>query len=398
MNISQSQATDLRRTLADVLAEAGALRSHQWRRAVETVPREVFLGDRVYQRVDAGGPTQWRPRLRDDTAGADWLRLAYTDETLVTQLKETSAVGGGSVLRDGEPTSSSTLPSLVVRMLEDLQATDDTRVLEIGTGTGYATALMCARFGADRVTSIEVDPDVAARAAHALTTAGYTPRLVTGDGLAGENTVAPYDRVIATCSVRHIPQTWLDQTRSGGIILAPLSGWLLGHGLIRLHVTTPGYAEGCFLPGFVQFMPARAHAAPPLYQLPETTGETERATDFGPDLLTDWTGRFLAQLAAPGAQYAPPFDDAPSPMHLLYDQTTGAWARLYQAPSGRWRVRQAGSARLWDDIETALSTWCTAGRPAQSAFRLTLTPTAQHVRLNTPTDPVIWELPFAECL
>ncbi len=377
-------AVRLRRRLAERLEKAGALRSPQWRAAVETVPREVFLGHRVYERVENGGPTLWRPWEWEALTAAEWLALAYQDETLVTQLDRSDQedAGGDGEPVPGEPTSSSTLPSLVVRMLEDLEVGDDTRVLEIGTGTGYSTALMCARLRSARVTSVEVDPGVAGRARQALTMTGYTPVLACGDGLAGHAVGAPYDRLIATCSVRHIPVPWLRQVTRGGIILAPVSGWLLGSGLARLRVTGPGRAEGRFLPGFVQFMPARDHAAPPLSVLPAMTDYTERPVVLGPELLSDWTGRFLAQLAAPGAQYFLPYLGEEQPMHLLCDQASGAWARLYQAPGGGWRVRQAGQAALWDDIERVHAAWRQAGCPPQSDFAIAITPHSQTVWLD----------------
>lgn len=64
---------------------------------------------------------------------------------------------------------------------------------------------MCHRLGPVAVTSVEYDPVVAGRACDALAAARYAPTLVTGDGLAGYDRNAEYDRLIATCSIRYVP-------------------------------------------------------------------------------------------------------------------------------------------------------------------------------------------------
>src|SRR5690606_41396928 len=76
------------------------------------------------------------------------------------------------------------------------------KVLEIGTGSGYSTALMCHRLGSGSVTSIETDEGVARRAGHALTGAGHTPHLLVGDGRAGHPDGAPYEIGRAPCRER----------------------------------------------------------------------------------------------------------------------------------------------------------------------------------------------------
>jgi protein-L-isoaspartate O-methyltransferase len=99
----------------------------------------------------------------------------------------------------------------VVSMTEDLETADGHTVLETGTGTGtgYSTALLCHRLGEDNVTTVEVAPQVAARADAAPEEAGFSTWTVTGDGLLGHPARAPYDRLIATYAVRRIPCTWI---------------------------------------------------------------------------------------------------------------------------------------------------------------------------------------------
>lgn len=145
------------------------------------------------------------------------------NDAVVTQVDDGAENGPGL------PTSSSSAPSIMAAMLDALDVRPDQWVLEIGTGTGWNAALLCELVGdADRVTTVEVDPVLAERARGALEDAGYRTRVVTGDGAAGFPALAPYDRIIATCTVRDIPRAWLAQTRDGGLIVAPWSPRLPG--------------------------------------------------------------------------------------------------------------------------------------------------------------------------
>ncbi|MGH3209173.1 MAG: ATP-grasp peptide maturase system methyltransferase [Trebonia sp.] len=379
----------LRRRLANELAACGDLREAAWRDAVEAVPREAFLGGRVYRPVRSG-PTWWQPVTPEQVGQDYWLDLACQDVTWVTQLDGTDAPGSPR----GIPTSSSTMPGLVVRMLEDLGVRDGDRVLEIGTGTGYSTALLAHRLGGDLVTSVEVDPGVAGRAAAALLATGYAPHLVTGDGLAGYQDRAPYERIIATCSVRHIPRAWLAQAAPGARIVATLSGWMNGSGLTALAVLGDGTAHGRFLPGMVSFMSARAHAAPPFDgTLPKRDGDG-RAARYGADILDDWTAAFLAQLAAPEVTSCQVSLDGTHFDTLLTEDATGSYAWLSDGDDG-WTVIQQGPTRIWDQVEGTLATWDDAGRPAQEQLTIEITEDAQAVVLDSAGIRRSWPLPAA---
>ncbi|MCX5377694.1 methyltransferase domain-containing protein [Streptomyces sp. NBC_00091] len=123
-----------------------------------------------------------------------------------------------------------------MRKLAALHLDSNHTVLEIGTGSGYHTALLSERVGAQRVTTIEVDQELAATAEATLKSQGYEPLVIAGDGLLGAPDRAPFDRVISTAAVRRIPHAWVGQTRDRGKILTPFGTAYSNAGLLDLTV------------------------------------------------------------------------------------------------------------------------------------------------------------------
>ncbi|WP_164415036.1 ATP-grasp peptide maturase system methyltransferase [Streptomyces salinarius] len=361
-----------RRALAGRLADAGVLTTPTLRGAVESVPRELFLKPGVFLPADGG----WQPVPWATADEATRTQIAYREESLTTQLDGHLTADKVDGLVKGSPTSSSTTPVTVVSMIEELGLEDGHAVLEIGTGTGYSAALMCHRLGEDNVTTIEVDPCVAARADAALETAGFSTWTVTGDGLLGNPRRAPYDRVIATCAVRRIPYAWVRQTKPGGIILTTVGGtWNYGTGLAKVTVNEDGTAEGRII-GRSSFMQARSQA-PELVSGDLSArvayADSERATKVAPSLLTEWMPAFVAQLAAPRAQFTRARDTDGTALMYVFDPERESFAHFI-AQGDVWKsVRQGGPVPLWDNIEQALMAWQEAGSPDISAVQLRVT-------------------------
>lgn len=383
--MTEETAADLRHRLVEQLVADGVLHDPDVRRAAEAVPREVFLGPAIYRQSDSPTGTTWTPARRADTPDGEWLRLAYENQTWVTQIDGVLAENATGPVTGLSPTSSSTLPSLVLRMIEQAGIAPGRRVLVIGTGTGLSTAYITEITGARNVTSVETDPSVAERARKALAATGHTPTLVTADGLRGHAARAPYDVVIAFCAMRYVPYELLRQIAPGGTLLVTLSGWSFAHGLVRLTVDEDGDAEGRFLPGYTSFMIARPHDRPPHGVLDLLPGD-ERPSRIDPALLDNWTGSFVAQLAAPSAERL-----GLGAGQVLLDVATGSQART-RADGDGWTVTERGPLSLWTGVEDAITAWQSHGSPNLSEFGLTITPNGQRVWLGAPDGPS-WALP-----
>lgn len=101
------------------------------------------------------------------------------------------------------------------------------RVLDVGTGSGYAAAVYAELAG--EVWSVERIPALAETARGALGAAGYgRVRVVTGDGTLGLPEHAPYDAILAAAAGPEVPEPWIEQLADGGRIVMPVereAGW-----------------------------------------------------------------------------------------------------------------------------------------------------------------------------
>jgi protein-L-isoaspartate(D-aspartate) O-methyltransferase len=114
-------------------------------------------------------------------------------------------------------------PYIVAAMTEALRLQPGDKVLEIGTGSGYQTAVLAEI--AAQVFSIEIVPELGERAAATLARLGYTNvHTRIGDGFAGWPEEAPFDAIVVTCAPERVPQPLLEQLGEGGRLVIPLAG------------------------------------------------------------------------------------------------------------------------------------------------------------------------------
>jgi len=161
---------------------------------------------------------------REEFLPEEWRMAAYADHPL--------PIGEGQTISQ---------PYIVALMTEALRLSGGEKVLEIGTGSGYQTAIL-AELGA-RIWTIERSAVLGRAAQERLKRLGYTGiRSVLGDGTLGLPDEAPFDRIIATGSFPSVPDRLLGQLREGGIFVGPV-GTLYDQDLVRITYRPPRFIQ-----------------------------------------------------------------------------------------------------------------------------------------------------------
>lgn len=113
-------------------------------------------------------------------------------------------------------------PSTVAIQSQALEVKKDMKVLEVGTGSGYQTAILCA-MGA-RVFTIERQHGLFIKTKALLDALHYKAKCFLGDGYKGLTEVdySPYDRIIITCGAPYVPEALMKQLKVGGIMVIPV--------------------------------------------------------------------------------------------------------------------------------------------------------------------------------
>lgn len=186
------RAADLRNALVESLVDKAAIVTPQVREAFASVPRHLFV-----------------PNVDVETGYADQPVFIRWDE-------------------NGTPISSSTQPTMMAIMAEQLRLEPGCRALEIGAGTGYNAAILAHIVGdTGKVVTVDIDRDIVDEAAGNLSNAGYgNVEVVCGDGFEGFSPGQPYDRIMVTVGAQDVSPRWVEQLNDGGIMVVPL--WFRG--------------------------------------------------------------------------------------------------------------------------------------------------------------------------
>ena len=261
----------------------------------------------------------------------------------------------------GLPTSSSTLPGLIVQLARHGYLNDGTDVLDVGTGSGYGCAVLAARLGERHVTSVDVDKYLATAAADRLASIGLHPTVVAAD--ATGSLPGTYDRIIATVAVRPVPASWLSALRPGGRLVTTITGTAL---ILTADKTEDGGATGRIEWDRAGFMPTRTGNDYPLLlrKLHETAYDSDgdqitRGRYPVINVTEAWETWSMLGVIAPGLEHHYRQDGPTQTAWILH--ADGSWARATSANGEAPIVHQSGPRRLWDLLDDIRDTWLCDG-------------------------------------
>ncbi|MFF2850137.1 methyltransferase domain-containing protein [Streptomyces sp. NPDC058001] len=356
---------------AERLAAEVAPPVSRWRDAVASTPRHVFV-PRWWERA-GGGTGTWT--LRDGpTDESAWLGAAYSDTSLVTRVGPSHADDARPDDEPhGVPTSSGTMPGLVVRMLRHGQLYDGADLGLIGTGTGASTALAARRLGDKHVMAMDVDPYLNEAAAARLAALGLSPQVITCDAtgpLPGD-----FDRIVSMVALRNLA-TVLAALRPGGRLVTTLARMNV---IVTADKDTDGGARGVVEWDRAGFMSTRTGA-----DYPPGAGELFAAVrDRAGDAVTEgrypvlnvaeaWDVRAMLELAAPGIETF--YEERGEQRTAWLVHTDGSWARASATWIDAPTVHQGGPRRLWTALERIRHRLNAEGGLPIYGSRVTITP------------------------
>ncbi|MBI9068063.1 MAG: protein-L-isoaspartate(D-aspartate) O-methyltransferase [Salinivirgaceae bacterium] len=141
-------------------------------------------------------------------------------------------------------------PYTVAFQTELLEIQRGDKVLEIGTGSGYQTAVLL-ELGA-KVFTIERQRELFLKTQRFLPTLGYNPQFFYGDGYLGKPTYGPFDKILITAGAPHIPEKLVQQLKPGGMMVIPLGDKLQIMTRIKktlnMEIETEAFGDFSFVP------------------------------------------------------------------------------------------------------------------------------------------------------
>lgn len=370
---------------AERLAAVATVPGSGWQALVAGIPRHPFVPcwwETTDQASD--GNATWTRRDGTDDPDA-WLRTAYANRSPITQVAGMHADLTGEPAVTGRPTSSATMPQLLVIMYGHANLTDGCDLLDVGTGSGYGTALLARRLGDRYVTSIDVDQYLTVAAAERLATVGLHPPVITGDATgplpASQTDDGCYDRIVATVALPSVPASWLAALRPGGRLVTTIAGTAM---TISANRMPDGGAVGQVEGTQAGFMPTRTNAddyparlldRPEYVDVRTREGETVTRSPYPVvDVGSVWELETMLGLTNPGTQHHYACDEANGIETALLLHRDGSWARATAGQQQPTTVHQGGPRRLWDDLDRVRRDWQHAGDVPAYGARVRIDP------------------------
>ena len=167
--------------------------------------------------------------IRDERV-LDAMRRVPREEFVLRNSRASAYEDHPLPIGDGQTISQ---PYIVALTVEAARVDETSSVLDVGTGSGYAAAVM-AEIAGD-IVSIERHEGLASAASRVLERLGYSNvTVVVGDGTLGWPDAAPYDAIVAAAAAPRVPAPWLDQVRVGGRLVMPVGTPGFGQRLQRI--------------------------------------------------------------------------------------------------------------------------------------------------------------------
>lgn len=356
---------------AAVLADRVTHRMSRWRGPVATTPRHTFVPQ--WWEIDDGRWTLREPRTNEEC-----FRAAYSDRSLITRVGPLHADRAKADAHPtGRPTSSATLPSLLVKLFQHARIDDGNELLDVGTGSGYGTALAAHRLGSEAVTSVDVDAYLVEAARERLDLVGLHPTVeavdATGPLPAGEG---QFDRIVATVAVRSVPESWLTALSPGGRLVTTIADTSL---IVTANRIEDGGAVGRVEWDRAGFMHARhGEDYPPGQSVLLAAAHDQDGEDVttGPypvvDVANAWDLDSMLGITAPGIEHA--YHEVGDRRIAVMAHADGSWARATAVAGERPTVHQGGPRRLWDILDEIRAYWLQHGELPVRGARVRIAP------------------------
>lgn len=197
-----------KQNLISIMKANGFLKQWIVEQAIRNTPRHLFVPD-------------------------EFIEHAYEDRPLPTKSMQTISQ-----------------PSVVAKMTELLDVKDNNKILEIGCGSGWQSAIL-SKLTNNQIYSIERLPEIVefARKNHQRADI-QNVHIIHGDGTLGLSEQAPFDRIIVTAACKNIPPPLLDQLNEGGILIAPVGQYYSQDMVVMQKIGNNAKEIRC-IPGFV---------------------------------------------------------------------------------------------------------------------------------------------------